>query len=149
MMLLNDRKTFLLNKKLIQLKAIKCNETLELKFEKLGGENIMIKKLFTFTTKPQEIMNINNVESALKNMRSDIQARIDRFTMEGSGWAVIEIKNHDLHVNKYDLLAARSYILLPAEIQNKKATANVKNDDDRCFIHCLGRALDPNRRRII
>ena len=144
MMLLNDRKIFLLNKKLIQLKGIKCNETVELKFEKLGGGNMMIEKSFTFTTKPQEIMNINDVESSLQNMRSDIEARIDRFTMEGSGWAVIEVLNHDLHVNKYDPLAARSFIPLPAEIQNKKATVNLKNDDDRCFIYCLGRALDPN-----
>ena len=56
---------------------------------------------------------------------------------------LLGILNHDLHVNKYDPLAARSYIPLPAEIQNKKATVNLKNDDDRCFIYCLGRALDP------
>ena len=75
-------------------------------------------------------------------MRSDIK-KIDRFTMEGSGWSVIGILNHNLHVNKYDPLAATSYIPLLAEIQNKKATVNLKNDDDKCFINCLGRALDP------
>ena len=121
MMLLNDRKTFLLNKILIQLRGIKCNETVELKFEKLGGENTMIEKSFTFTTKPQEIMNINDVESSLQNMRSDIEARIDRFTMEGSGGAVIEVLNHDLHVNKYDPLAARSYIHFLQRFKIKKA----------------------------
>ena len=144
MMLLNERKTFLLNKRLIQLKGIKCNETLEVKFEKLGSEGIMIEKSFTFTSRPQVVMNKDDTKSALQNMRSDIEVRIDRFTMEGSGWAVIGLLNHDLHVNKYDPLAARSYIPLPAEIQNKKATVNLKNDDDRCFIYCLGRALDPN-----
>ena len=144
MMLLNDRKTYLLEKKLNLLKGIKCNETLEVKFEKLGSEGQMIEKSFTFTSKPQVIMSKTGVESALQNMRSDIEIRIDRFTMEGSGWAVIGLLNHDLHVNKYDPLAARSYIPLPAEIQNKKATVNLKNDDDRCFIYCLGRALDPN-----
>ena len=144
MMLLNDRKTFLLNKRLIQLKGIKCNETLEVKFEKLGSEGIMIEKSFTFTSRPQVVMNKDDTESALQNMRSDIEVRIDRFTMEGSGWAVIGLLNHDLHVNKHDPLAAKSYIPLPAEIQNKKATVNLKNDDDRCFIYCLGRALDPN-----
>ena len=46
-------------------------------------------------------------------------------------------------MNKYDPLAARGYIPLPAEIQNKKATVNLKNNDDKCFIYCLGRALDP------
>ena len=103
----------------------------------------MIEKSFTFTSRPQVIMNKNDIESALQNMRSDIEIRIDRFTMEGSGWAVIGLLNHDLHVNKYDPLAARSYIPLPSEIQNKKATINIQNSDDKCFIYCLGRALDP------
>ena len=89
MMLLNDRKTFLLNKRLIQLKGIKCNETLEVKFEKLGIDGGMIEKSFTFTSRPQVVMNKDDTKSALQNMRSDIEVRIDRFTMEGSGWAVI------------------------------------------------------------
>ena len=144
MMLLNERKTFLLNKRLIQLKGIKCNETLEVKFEKLGSEGRMIEKSFTFTSRPQVIINKDDTESAIQNMRSDIEVRIDRFTMEGSGWAVIGLLNHDLHVNKYDPLAARSYIKLPAEIQNRLATINIQNTDDKCFIYCLGRALDPN-----
>ena len=108
MMLLNDHKTFLLNKRLIQLKGIKCNGTLEVKFEKLGIEGRMIEKSFTFTSRPQVIMNEDDTESAIQNMRSDIEVRIDRFTIEGSGWAVIGLLNHDLHVNKYDPIAARS-----------------------------------------
>ena len=144
MMLLNARKTYLLEKRLNLLKGVKCNETLDVKFEKLGSEGQMIEKSFTFTSKPQVIMSKTGVESALLKMRSDIEIRIDRFTLEGSGWAVIEALNHDLHVNKYAPLAARSYIPLPEEIQKKKATVNLKNDDDRCFIYCLGRALDPN-----
>ena len=143
MMLLNTRKTNLLEKRLNTLKGIKCNETLEVTFEKLGGEGGMIKKSFNFTSRPQVIMNRNDIESALNNMRSDIEIRIDRFTMEGSGWAVIGILNHELHVNKYDPLVARSYIPLPSEIQNRKATINIQNNDDKCFIYCLGRALDP------
>ena len=103
----------------------------------------MIDKSFTFTSRPQVIMNKNGIESALQNMRSDLEVRIDRFTMEDSGWAVKGILNHDLHANKYDPLAARSYIPLPAKIQNEKATLNLKNDENKCFIYCLGRALDP------
>ena len=108
MMLLNTRKTYLLEKRLSLLKGIKCNETLEVKFEKLGSGGQMIEKSFTFTSRPQIIMNKTGIETALQNMRSDIEKRIDRFTLEGSGWAVIGALNHDLHVNKYDPLAARS-----------------------------------------
>ena len=143
MILFKERKTFLINKRLILLKGIKCNETLEVKFEKLGSEGKMIEKSFSFTSKPQVIMNKNEIESALQNVRSDIEVRIDRFTMERSGWSVIDLLNHDLHVNKYDPLVARSYIKLPDEIQNKRATINIQNFDDKCFIYCLGRALDP------
>ena len=86
MILLKERKTFLLNKRLILLKGIKCNETLEVKFEKLGIAEKMIEKSFSFTSRPQVIMNRNEIESALESMRSDVEVRIDRFTMEGSGW---------------------------------------------------------------
>ena len=133
---------------MILLKGIKCNETLELKFEKLGSEGRMIEKSFSSTSRPQVIMNKTEIESALQNMRSDIELRIDRFTMEGSGWSVIDLLNHDLHVNKYDPLIARSYIKLPDEIQNKKATINIQNSDDKCFIYCLGRALDPSPEKL-
>ena len=85
MILLNERKTYLLNKRVILLKGIKCNETLDVKFEKLGSEGRMIEKSFSFTSRPQVIMNEYDIESALQNMRSDIELRIDRFTMEGSG----------------------------------------------------------------
>ena len=125
MILLNERKTYLLNKRVILLKGIKCNESLDVIFEKLGSEGRMIEKSYTFISRPQVIMNEYDIESALQNMRSDIELRIDRFTMEGSGWAVIGLLNHELQVNSYDPLAARSYIPLPDEIQNKKATINM------------------------
>ena len=141
-------KTYLLNKRVTLLKGIKCNETLEVKFEKLDSEGKMIGKSFSFTSRPQVIMNEYDIESALQSMRSDIELRIDRFTMEGSGWAVIGLLNHDLHVNSHDPLAARSYIPLPDDIHNKKATINITNEDDECFIYCLGRALDPSPEKI-
>ena len=112
MTLLNERKTYLLNKRVILLKGIKCNESLDVKFEKLGSEGRMIEKSFSFTSRPQVIMNEYDIESALQIMRSDIELRIDRFTMEGSGWTVIGLVNHDLQVNSYDPLAALSYILI-------------------------------------
>ena len=31
----------------------------------------------------------------------------------------------------------KSYIVLPKAIQNKKATINIKNDDDMCFDYAL------------
>ena len=104
----------------------------------------MIEKSLSFISRLQVIMNKNGIESASQNMRSDIEDRIDRFTMEGSGWVITGLLNHDLHVNKYDPSAARIYIKLPAAIQNRLAAMNIQNADDKCFVFCLGRALDPN-----
>ena len=86
MMLLDMRKTYLLDKRLNLLKGIKCNETLEVKFEKLGSEGRMTEKSFTFTSRPQVILNKNDIESALQNMRSDIEVRIDRSFHNGRFW---------------------------------------------------------------
>ena len=102
---------------------------MELKFEKLGSEGIIIEKTFAFTSRQQVTMSEDDTKSALQNMKSDIEVRIDRFTMKGSGLAVIGLLNHDLHVNKYDPLAARSYIKPPADIQNRLATTNIQNAD--------------------
>ena len=44
-----------------------------------------------------------------------------------------------------------SYIELPEYLKNKKAITNIKNDDDKCFLWCVLRALNPvkkNKERI-
>ena len=90
-----------------------------------------------------------NVMDVIRNQNSIIAKRIDRFTKEGSGWIIHKIKRHYISFYEYNPLAARSYIPLPDWIQNKKATINIKNTDNKCFIYCLGRALDPNRKKHI
>ena len=52
MMLLNTRKTYLLDKRLNLLKGIKCYETFEVKFQTLSVESGVINKSFTFTSRP-------------------------------------------------------------------------------------------------
>ena len=64
MISLNERKTYLLNKRVRLLKGIKCNETLDVKFEKFSSEGRMIEKSFAFTSRPQVIMNEYDIESA-------------------------------------------------------------------------------------
>ena len=48
-------------------------------------------------------------------------------------------------------LRGSSYIELPKELKDKKAIINMKNDDDKCFLWCVLRALNPvekNKERI-
>src|SRR5882757_6794819 len=77
-------------------------------------------------------------------MNDHINGMIDRYTNQGSGWTINRILRHFISINKYSPLTVRSYIKLPPIIQNKKATINMQNKDNKCFMYCLGRALDQN-----
>ena len=136
MMLLNDHKTFLLNKRISQLKGIKWK--LEVILEKLVGENIMIETSFTCTTKRKKIMNGNGIESALKNMRSDIEG-LELIDLQHN-WS---LEPRSTRKQKLSLSTQKIYSTSYRD-SNKEAMVNLKNEDDRCFIYCLGRALDPN-----
>ena len=85
-------------------------------------------------------------------MADEIEASIQKVeNAEGSGWVLDKIKNLTLHTAKWDPLNAGSYIDLPANLKNKKAIINMKNKDDKCFLWCVLRALNPvekNKERV-
>ena len=52
---------------------------------------------------------------------------------------------------QYTPLRGSSYIKVPKYLEDKKAIINMKNDDDKCFLWCVLRALNPvekNKERI-
>ena len=56
---LNDRMKYLLDKKLNQFRGIKCNETLQITLERLGGtDGTTIENQFTFTSRPSTFTNM-------------------------------------------------------------------------------------------
>ena len=64
---------------------------------------------------------------------------------EGSGWVVTAVLKHYINVAKYDPTKGSSYIDLPPELKNRKATINIKNDDNECFRWCHIRMLNPKK----
>ena len=62
---------------------------------------------------------------------------------EGSGWRFEKVIKLILHTTRWDPLNAGSYIELPQELKNKKAIINMKNQDDKCFMWSVLRALNP------
>ena len=70
---------------------------------------------------------------------------------EGTGWHFVKIINLQLHITRYTPLKGSSYIKLPKFLESKGAIINMKNDDDKCFLWCVLRALnlkDKNNERI-
>ena len=61
----------------------------------------------------------------------------------GSGWRLHSIIKLELHTASYNPLRGETWIPLPKELANKKAIINPKNEDNKCFLWCVLRALNP------
>ena len=61
----------------------------------------------------------------------------------GSGWIFYKIIKLELHTVNYRPLRGNTWIPLPKELADKKAIINMKNKDDKCFMWCVKRALNP------
>ena len=51
----------------------------------------------------------------------------------------------ELHTVSYKLLSGETYIPLPKELADKKAIINMQNKDNKCFLWCVLRALNPDK----
>ena len=76
-------------------------------------------------------------------MTEIILERMATFQSGGSGWRLHSIIKLELHTKRYNPLRGETWIPLPKELANKKAIINIKNKDNKCFLWCVLRALNP------
>ena len=84
-------------------------------------------------------------------MTERILEKMANFLFMGSGYTLYNIINLELHTVEYDPLRGETWLPLPKELDNKKAIINPKNKDNKCFLWCVLRALNPcekNQERI-
>ena len=81
---------------------------------------------------------VRMTERAIENMASHQQA-------EGSGWRLHSIIRLELHVVNYNPLRGEAWVALAKELVNKNAIINPQNKDDKCFLWCVLRALNPTK----
>ena len=67
------------------------------------------------------------------------------FQNEGSPWRLRSIIRLELHTVSYKPLRGETWIPLPKELADKKAIINMQNKDNKCFLWCVLRALNPKR----
>ena len=79
---------------------------------------------------------VRMTERAMENMASQQQ-------VEGSGWRFHSIIRLELHVVSYNPLRGEAWVALAKELANKNAIINPQNKDDKCFLWCVLRALNP------
>ena len=76
-------------------------------------------------------------------MAERILEKMATFQPMGSGWRLYSIIKLELHTTRYNPLRGETWIPLPKELANKKAIINMKNKDNKCFLWCGLRALNP------
>ena len=69
---------------------------------------------------------------------------IDNWINGGSSWIVELIESQYINISTYRPLSGSSYVQLPAELKSsKKGLINIKNNDQKCFIWCHVRHINP------
>ena len=82
-------------------------------------------------------------------MMDRILEKIERFINGdgngGTGWAVFNVIKLELHTVSYKPLRGETWVPLPKELADKKAIINMKNENNKCFLWSVLRALNPTK----
>ena len=106
-----------------------------------------IKKFAFHSIGDKIITKGTDTHEIYQEMINEIEEEIQKVEQtEGSGWVFVEVENLTLHTVIWDPLNAGSYINLPKELKDKKAIINMKKEDNKCFMWCVLRALNPKDR---
>ena len=90
------------------------------------------------------ILEGTNENDTYDEMMEEILEEIDKARdAEGSGWKFEKVIKLVLHTTRWETVNAGSYIELPQALKNRKAIINMKNQDDKCFMWSVLRALNP------
>ena len=96
-----------------------------------------------FASKPFVILRPEDIDEAIDKGHQAIDAQIEKWTKEDSGWVVTRVLCLYVNIAKYQPLKGSSYMELPDTLKSKKAIINVKNDDQKCLMWSLLSARHP------
>ena len=116
--------------------ALRCN------MESLGNSGAVIQPAAFHSTIGINLDGTDEKE-LYDTMIEIILEKIATFQSMGSGWRFHSVFRLELHTVRYKPLRGETYIPLSEELAVKKAIINMKNSDNRCFLWCVLRALNP------
>ena len=112
-----------------------------LKKYKLNGEIEFAPVYFNSVTK-----TVINHRFRLENSFQEILYMTDVWINKGSGWNVESIESQYINISTYRLLSGSSYISLPVELRSpRKGLISIKNKDQKCFLLCHVRYINPSK----
>lgn len=126
-------------------KPIKMKLLLEIVFQKMGNTEMFYSYGY-FHSEIVIITEATNVEEEYEKLVQNILEKIEVYQHRGSGWIFESISKLDIHIDKYQPIAATSYVELPKELKDKRAVINVENEDNQCFKWAITSCLFPAKR---
>ena len=112
-----------------------------LKKYKLNGEIEFAPVYFNSETK-----TVINHRFRLENSFQEILYMIDVWINNGSGWIIELIESQYINISTYRPLSGSSYMDLPVELKSpRKGLINIKNKDQKCFLWCHVRHINPSK----
>ena len=92
-------------------------------------------------------MNSDEIIDTLDKASEEIKNKVAFWLSETSLWVIEVILGHNINIVKYVPLRGNSYLPLQEELRNcKKGLINLKNEDDKCFLWCHVRHLNPQKK---
>ena len=134
-------KEFLKNHRNIKVRFVL--DVIMAKQEKDGRKTFEIKDHSYFHSETHSNLESTNVNGIIKDSRSKILEGISNYQNNGSDWYFKQIHQLEIHTNEFKLMRGSSYIPLPDWIMRKRATINIQNKDDKCFLWSILRYLHP------
>ena len=136
-----------LKRKISSMKGIKFNMNLQITFYKQKDVNLYEYKTAYFQSKPQILINNISINESYDIAKHQILTFIAQWISHGSGWIISSVDNLYINIIKYEPLKGSSYIELPKELRNSsKGLINIQNKDDKCFLYCHIRHLNPQNK---
>ena len=133
----------LLMQSLSDRKGFKYNTTLRVRLSKRKEGTIIYQEPY-FNTGPFTVTNRLDIEASIDKGIERILELIAVWLSEGSGWVFESVLLHIINIVSYFPLRGTSYIKLPEELRNPmKGLINPKNTDNKCFLWCHIRHLNP------
>ena len=86
-----------------------------------------------------------NEKELYDTMVERILEKIATFLASKSDVRFHSIIKFELHTVSYKPLRGETYIPLPKELADKKAIINIQNKDNKCFLWCVLRVLNPDK----
>ena len=96
--------------------------------------------------RPVYFNSTTNHRFRLENSFQEILYQTDDWINEGSGWIVESIESQYINISTYRPLSGSSYMDLPVELKSpRKGLINIKNKDQKCFLWCHVRHINPSK----